>query len=653
MQKLNKLIIILFLFSSVFLQAQTLDLYQDGQNALRRGDYYSSLDLFKQALSVNPFYVDARKGMAEAYFLLQEYSEALTHAQMALKGADKRVDLLTLTGRIYLGLNRMEDAELHFQKALAIEPNNTEAAYGKAEIAVFQGNYSEGTDLFERSLAVNPDSRRALLSLSLLYEETAETDRSLFYLNKALEYYPQDPSVMDFAIRHYSRNGNWGKAEALALKWQALNPENRSIPILLGTIYNRMDRYEDAVFNFKKAVSFQQADPLVWYLLGRSFMGMGEFDEALLSFRTVEIIDPGDELSRIAMEHLLLKEYPIGHEERIKAGKYHFALGKSFEKSFQYLQAFNEYRIGRLLSPLDLEGWWNYAAIQNSLGYPNRYRDEMLALKREGFDNKTYLRVLELLESSEDLSILNNWKTPLIRSFNPVSISLYFNKEESSLIHSGMEDALMVSVSNQLNRNSHYEIRSMETIENSADAYRKSHLMDSNFYVVLSVSETERTIGLSCSIHLSRTGALLHRFHILRSGNRRVNDILFKSAENILLTLPLKGSVMGIDEKQVLLNLGLSDALEKDSEFILLRKDSERWTDKPPYLEFSIDDLLGTVVLTKLQENYSLGTLQRNSPFDLVNAGDEIFMLTEDMALPDSYGPPVNEELKSQLLKLY
>jgi tetratricopeptide (TPR) repeat protein len=653
MQKQIKLFILLFALSTATLHGQTLDLFHDGQDALMRGDYFTSLDLFKQALAVNPSYVDARKGMAEAYFLLQEYSEALTHAQMALKGADKRVDILTLTGRIYLGLNRMEEAEQQFQKVLAIEPNNLDAAYGMAEIAVFQGNYSEGTDLFERSLAVNPDSRRALLSLSLLHEEASEPSRSLFYLNQALENYPQDQEVLNFAIHYYNRNEDWSMAESIALKWLALNPENRTIPILLGTIYNRMNRHEDAVSYFKKAVSIHQEDPLVWYLLGRSFMGLGQFDDALLSFRTVNIIDPNDEMARIAMEHLLMTEYPIGHEAREKAGEYHFQLGKTYEKAFQYEKAFEEYRIGRLLSPLDLEGWWYYAAIQKSLGYANRYRDEMLALKREGFDDVNYLRVMELLESSEDNSFVNNWKEPLIQSSNPISLSLYFNRDESRFIHSGMEEAILSSIANQLVKNSHYEISSLATIKDTADAYRKSHGSESDFYIVISLSETERTIGVRGSIYLSRTGTLMHQFNILRSGNRRVSDILVKSAANILSKLPVKGTVLGIDEDRVLINLGQSDVLEKGTEFILLRQKAQRWTDRPPYLEYSPDDLLGTVALTDLQENYSLGSLQRNSPFDLVNLGDELFMLTEDMDLPDPFLPPVNEELKSQLLRLY
>ncbi|MDC7232243.1 MAG: tetratricopeptide repeat protein, partial [Spirochaetales bacterium] len=131
MNRIKRLTLTAVFFISVFTlpaQQSPLDFYTQGRHDLKSGDYYGSLDSFKKALAVNPAYVDARKGMAEAYFLLQEYAEALRHAEAALKGADSRVDLLTLMGRIYLGMNQMEEAEARFQQALAIEPNNAEAA---------------------------------------------------------------------------------------------------------------------------------------------------------------------------------------------------------------------------------------------------------------------------------------------------------------------------------------------------------------------------------------------------------------------------------------------------------------------------------------------------------------------------------------------
>ena len=634
-------------------QSSPVELYQSGRHELRSGDYYSSIDLFKQALMINPAYVDARKGMAEAYFLLQEYGEALKHAESALKGADSRVDILTLMGRIYLGLNDLVSAEALFQRAAAIEPNNAEAAYGRAEIAVFRGNYSEGTDLFERSLAVNPDSRRALLSLSLLHEDAGDPEKSRYYLNRALDQYPQDPRVLDFAIRHFDRAEDWVRAEETAMKWKALEPDNDSIPILLGTIYNKMGRNEEAVDFFNQAVRRRQEDPLVWYLLGRSYMDLGRYTEALLSFKTVNIINPGNEMARIAAEDLLLREYPIGHEERVKAGRYHLDQARSLERSYQYEKAMDEYRLGRILSPLDLDLWWQYAEIQNLLGYKNRYREEMTALKQQGYDNERFLRIMELLEAGEDESFAANWNTALTRSHTPVTLSLYFDRKQSELIHSGMEEALTSCLANQIVRNPHYDIVSQRTIADEAEAYRFGHASGSDFYGVVSVVETQRTIGLSCSIRLSRTGAEMFSFSTLRSGNRRVTDILILSGKQIAGLLPLKGFLMGIDKDRVLVNLGETDGVGEETSLILLRKDQGRWIDESPYLEFSPQDLLGTIELTDFQESLSSGTVTRNSPFDLINAGDEVYLLSEEMELPDASFQTVDEELKSQLLRLY
>ena len=647
------LLLIICISSLLFAGESPLELYDEGRQALWNRDYYKSLEFFKQALKENPSYVDARKGMAEAYFLLGEYSEALSHAEEALKGARERVDLLTLIGRIYLGMNRLDDGEYYFKKALSIEPNNAEAAYGRAEIAVFRGNYSEGTALFERSLTVNPDSRRALLSLSLLEEETGDLQRSLSYLNRALEYFPQDASVLEFGVGFFLRQEDWSRAEDLCLKWMALDPDNKNVNLVLGTVYQRMGRHEEAIQHFKDVLAIRQEEPLLWYRLGRSFDALDRHDDALISFKTIALIDPGNEMARIAMEDLLMRKYPIGDSEREAAGEYHRQAGRAYERRYLYDKAFDEYRKGRLLSPLDYQLWEDYAGIQRSLGYENRYRDEMTALKKEGYRDESFLRIMELLESSENESFLALWEGPLVRSSAPVSISFYFNTADSRLIHEGMEHSLMNYLSDEIIRNPHYEIREKKTIREESEAYSNSHRKGTDFYFIFNLTETDRTVGIDVSLFLSRTGVRLDGFKILRSGNLRVTEMLRKSADRIIGMLPLKGTVMGVDGNRALLDLGSLDQLEEEQEFILLRKDSGRWGDEAPYLEYDGDDLLGTVKTVELQENVSIGEISRNSPFDLVNAGDEIFILPEDTELPLLEESGVNEELKEQLLRLY
>ena len=55
----------------------------------------------------------------------------------------------------------------------------------------------------------------------------------------------------------------------------------------------------------------------------------------------------------------------------------------------------------------------------------------------------------------------------------------------------------------------------------------------------------------------------------------------------------------------------------------------------------------------RVEEKYSRGILKRNSPFDLVNPGDEIYTLIENTEEPALKAESMNDELKTQLLRLY
>ncbi len=650
-----RIFLFVFFFFAGFMplwSQNALELCALGQTALDEGDYLSSLDFFRQALEQNPFYVDALKGCSESCFFLQEYREALAYGQKALKGASERVDILSLCGRIYLGLNRMEEGAALFKKALRLEPHSREAACGLAEIAVFEGNYPQGIKLFEESLFLNPNNRRALLSLALINEETENYKQAEYFLNLALEAYPRNTNVLHTAITYEMRRGRWLKAEQLSLEWQALEPENPDILILAGLIYGETERYEKAQACFKKALQYKQEDPLLWYYLGQIAAAMGDYDKALLCFRSVEMLNPGDEMTRIVLENLLMKHFPIGHEERKEAGKKRFAQGLKYKKEYLFDKAFAEFRRGRLLSPLNLDLWWAYARIQKDLNFPWRYRQEMEALYREGFRNETFLDEMEMLLSHEDVSLRARWTEPLIPPSPGLSLSLYLDGNSTSLIHSGAQEGILHYFEYEIIQDSHYSIEESRVVAGESEASSRSLMGNPDYYVLISLHELERSIRMSLSIFLSRTAVKIKEFSILCSGNGRVNTLLERGAEQILGFLPVKARLLGVNGDLGLVNLGSFDHLTKESQVLLLRQGKARWDSVPPYLQYSPEDILGRLKIREIQENFSLVDIERASSFDMVNSGDDVFVIEKETEFPKIPEQSINEELRKQLLRL-
>ena len=62
-----------------------LDLYNKGYENQTKGNYYSAIENYREALEVNPKYADAWYNMALSTFYLGEYDLAMEYAQEAEK----------------------------------------------------------------------------------------------------------------------------------------------------------------------------------------------------------------------------------------------------------------------------------------------------------------------------------------------------------------------------------------------------------------------------------------------------------------------------------------------------------------------------------------------------------------------------------------
>ena len=208
------------------------------------------------------------------------------------------------------------------------------------------------------------------------------------------------------------------------------------------------------------------------------------------------------------------------------------------------------------------------------MNQPNRFREEMEALYRENYGNREFLRLHELVMSEDDPSLIAEWDDEVVLRDSSLSLILFVDTSSSRLLHQGGEEDLVRYVGDTLMRNPRFNMAGISRVESASEAYRAGRSGGSDFYCVLSFVEMERSIRVKCEIFLSRTGTLVSSFDLLRSGNRRVSEILLKTADDIESRLPLKGSLMAVDGNSVLLNLGFVNQVEEGMSFILLRQGS-------------------------------------------------------------------------------
>ncbi len=646
-------IILLFLFPSVLFSQSAMEYFTIAQRKMIEDDIYSSLEYFSKSIEVNPDYHLSLFGMAKAYFRLSEYEAALTYIERARQLSRNNFDYLNLKGRIKVGLGEMEESYNIFSEILLIEPNNMLATLGIAEINLIENRYSEAEIKYNESLSIFPESKRALLSLLILYDSQGEYDRGDSVLKLLNQYYSYELDIKLAATEHYYRSGQIKKAEESGTALLTLDPDYIEIKGLMAKILLKNGDAEKAAAFLEEELQSDKNNLELRYLLAISYNIIGKIAESIYNFDFILKKAPYDEICRLAAETVAIENRI--NTKIIKYGDYHFDKGNKYAQSFLYGKALAEYRRGLKINPESIAGRLAYAEIYKKRGYIAKYIDILNLLEWNGFNDKDFLAKKEQMEHLKDADIADDWGVDQFAIMkNQYVLDIYIKSPSIESYHN-MSDILIADYFkyklekfSRLNQNKPPQI-----IKDDTEAYKFSHKTDSDYYVILNFSETERIFSLNVSIYLSNTGVLVKQFSVLRAGNNKIADSIAICAESLHNFFPLKGSIVTVNDKKALINLGKLDGVLKDERFLIVRRDKARYVSSSPWYEVSDEDKLGIFIVEETDETVSEGVIENPGLFDLVNQGDEIFIIPDDQELilkPD-FG--YDQNLKQELLKLY
>ncbi len=641
---------------------EAIDLFRQGQGALRRQDYYGAIDYLQEALRKNPAYLDVILALADAYFRLEEYEEAYGYIEKAALYGKNDIGLINMKARILVGREELPAAEALFRSVLAEEPNNLEANLGLAEIALLRGDGKRGEEQYRRSLVLAPESRRALLSLALLYDREGNPSEAEKYLDLALTYHSRDPEVYIALAEHYLRTGDVERAAYFAGSGSRIAPDRAAPFRLLGQAFMEEGKWSEAVDPLINALSKNPADIPLLYMLSRCYIELSMDQAALKLLDKALKLDPENEIVRITMEQFLINNPSTSATQRGDLSAYHRERGQDFENSLYYEKAYTEYRRSRWIDPYDWEGWQLYGKIFKLLGYPGKYLNTLQAMKESGYGEPDFLEKLRILEHRKVKDLGDEWGVDQfsLEGF-PYSLALYTNFSDR-LVHTGSELVLSDYLKYIMLRNLSLNPELGSQIRTFSEAFSDARARGTDYFLILDYSETERTFLCRAEIYLTSTGSRTGEFTVMRTGKNRIALAMGKMADDIGASLIPRAKVIRLEGDRLILGLGRFQGMAPDSRALLFKKGSVSLISGGEGIHYGKDDLLGGVTVTRVDEELSLGEVERYALFDLISTGDELYFLPlpegdSSGTAPSDDGPagqpfPIDGELKSQLLRL-
>jgi tetratricopeptide (TPR) repeat protein len=572
-----------FLFAAAPSSAQNLRdaafFYGEGQREMLNEDWYGAIEDLLECLKLNPAHAEGASALAECYYELGEYDQALVWVRKARSLARLNMEAANLEAFILTALGRLDEAAEIVKYVRSREPYNRNALFTAAELDVARGKPGDAVQLFREAVRRYPDDRRLLVSLALVLGSLGDTEAARGYIDRAEESHPDDYRVYYYAAYLASRAGHVNAAIREAEQSLNIRPDFTPALSLLASLRYRNGEYEEAARLAGRIIDVLQNDSGAWLLKGMAYSGMGRKNDARIVLETALGFNSEDEFIRVALENLVVETTRLEDPGRKRWAAYHFDRARAYRAKNLSGEALFEYRRGLRINPYARERL-DYAEILRLQGYPELYLEELKFFRDLGDGNdkaagdmiETYTAVLgESLAKRwgiEPREIRPRWN---IAVFSIASQSAFHHTDAGYITSGYIKDILIHDGG----------INTLDLDERQASfasAFRAAREGDRangivpDYFLVVNVLENERDLAVNAELYVARTGAKAGLFSVYRTGADRLRNAARNIVEQLGKALPFRAALLRRNAGEGLIDKGRLDGCREDAVYQIVKK---------------------------------------------------------------------------------
>jgi TolB-like protein/Tfp pilus assembly protein PilF len=195
------------------------------------------------------------------------------------------------------------EAEVHFRKAIALDPRFALAWTGLADALLQQTDYAgrskdagldEAEKFVARALELDPNLAEAWYSAGNIANNRVQAEQAEEMLRRAIALNPNFANAYAALGRPLSQLGRWEEALALAEHAVVLDPLSAGNNYWLGQARRNVGRFNEALIAYEQAIAIDPALAAAYaHIGGVHAYGRGRFDIAMAWYQKAASLDSG------------------------------------------------------------------------------------------------------------------------------------------------------------------------------------------------------------------------------------------------------------------------------------------------------------------------------------------------------------------------
>ena len=310
------------------------------KNAVISRDFNLAIRLYKSLLQEDVKNIEYLSALGNLYMKNNDDEKALPYFQQILTFYPNNFEAMNSMGGIYRRMGRYQESIEILQKALETKINPAQVNYNLGFTYKLMKNYSDAIDAFENVIAVNPTDVLAYNHLGTIYAAQNNHEKAVATYKRGLQIDPNHPVIQfnlakSLEAMHDDTSAIQAYDAALRAKpgWQeavieyaklllnhrktrlagelvqnaiGLHPQDFGLYAQMGQILMRQSNFEKAASSFEIANRLVSGNAENLKNLAEAFEKLGKKEEAVLTIKKAESVEPEDEKIKKSAASILL-----------------------------------------------------------------------------------------------------------------------------------------------------------------------------------------------------------------------------------------------------------------------------------------------------------------------------------------------------------
>jgi len=198
----------------------------------------------------------------------EKWSEAEAQFVAVCNDAPNEVEAVMGLGLAVYRQNRLEEAELFFKQALAIDDNLIPAYFNLGAIHEAYGKLDNALMFYKEVITREDRDVETLLRMGRCAQILGREDDALSFWGEVLRLAPQHPEAGNLVAAIYINREQWADAEDALRVSLVSHPDEVSLHYVLGLVLKEQKKWESALAAFNKVVTLDDAHAQGFFHLG-------------------------------------------------------------------------------------------------------------------------------------------------------------------------------------------------------------------------------------------------------------------------------------------------------------------------------------------------------------------------------------------------